>query len=371
MILIDIGGWPRREEMEVSTTRRARLGARRFILSISAALLLLGAGAPGASAAQVSAPSNQLQVWNLNTHGMDTGVGSAPNNAPPPRTDYREFIRYITNSARVPYFPDVVTLQEAGTNVTNPDVHTAPCSDFAGWLHTYTNQPYLCQQTTKRGGAAIVYRSNRLTLLAQNANVVLKRVVESGANAGSCVDSDWIAIVLLFQDQLDTSKYSAFESVHLPTATYNGQDCVWQNSQIVNSAVANSAVKMQVMAGDWNHRDGTGTGATEDTFQSWECWYHGVNTLLTNCGGLDLGWRDGIYDGCSGSWTCLHPAHGTFIPSDNPNTKRRIDFVFTKAAATFNPKTVWWSDAYADAGSTGPTQYSDHRGQGELVQYNP
>ena len=353
----------------MSTIRRARPRARHFVLSLSAALVVLAGGASAAGAAQVSAPSNQLQVWNLNTHGMDTGIGSAPNNAPPPRTDYRDFIAWITNPAKTPYLPDVVTLQETGTNIT--DVHTAPCTDFAGWLHTDTGHPYLCQETTKRGGAAIAYRSDRLTLLAVNRNVVLKRVVDSGASAGSCVDSDWIALVLLFQDQQNTSKYSAFESAHLPTTTYNGQDCVWQNSQIVNSAVNNSAVKMQVMAGDWNHRDGTGTGATEDTFQSWECWYQGVNVLRGNCGGLNLGWRDGIYDSCSGSWTCLHPAHGTFIPSDNPNTKRRLDFVFTKAAATFSPKTLWWSDAYANAGSTGPTQYSDHRGQGETVQYNP
>ncbi|MFL5782671.1 MAG: endonuclease/exonuclease/phosphatase family protein [Thermoleophilaceae bacterium] len=362
----------------MTTIRRARPRARHFVLSLSAALLVVAGGASAAGAAQIDAPSNQLQVWNLNTHGMDAGVGPAPNNAPPPRTDYREFISFITKPTRVAYLPDVITLQESGTNTTS--VHTAPCSDFASRVQTATGHGYLCYQTQQTGGAAIVYRADRLTPLAVNQNVRLDSVVtptnqQPGETVGSCPQKDWYALVVLFQDKRNTAEYSAIESAHLPTTSYTDasgvHDCVWENSQIVNSAVNNSAVKMQVMAGDWNHRDGTATGATEDTFQGWECWYKGVNALVGTCGGSNLGWRDGIYDGCSGSWACLHPANGTFIPSDNTNTKRRIDFVFTKAAATFNPKTVWWSDAYADAGSTGPIQYSDHRGQGELVQYKP
>jgi hypothetical protein len=362
----------------MGTSRRARTGARNFILSFSAALILLAGAASAAGAAQSETASDRLQVWNLNTHGMDTGLGSAPNNAPPPRTDYREFITYVTDPARVPYYPDLFTLQETGTNTS---VVTAPCTDFAYLVQLRTGRPYSCIQTTKTGGAAIVYRSDRLTLLASNPNVRLKQVVTSGANAGSCVDGDWYALVLLMQDKRDTSKYLAAESVHLPTADYTDstgvtRDCVWENMQITNQAVNNAAVKMQIMAGDWNHVDAKATGANEDTFVSWECWYEGVNTALSNCGGQDLGWRDGLYDLCHGAtdaatYACLHPAHGTFVNSAHPNTKRRIDFLFAKANAIFNPVTVWWSDAYAAAGSTGPTQYSDHRGQGALVKYSP
>jgi hypothetical protein len=370
----------------MGTIRRARLSARNFVLSFSAALFLLAGAASAAEAAQSETPSDRLQVWNLNTHGMDTGLGSAPNNAPPPRTDYRDFISYIIDPARVAYFPDVVTLQETGTN--DGGVVTASCTDFAFLVQLGTGHPYSCAQTTKTGGAAIVFRSDRLTLLASNPDVRLKRVVNPenqgpGEQLGDCLVKNWRALVLLMQDKRDTSKYLSAESVHLPTADYTDStgthDCVWENMQITNQAVNNAAAKMQIMAGDWNHVDAAATGTNQDTFQQWECWYEGVNTALSNCGGQDLGWRDGIYESCLGAsnaatYACLHPAHGTYVNSSYPNTKRRIDFLFAKASAIYNPVTVWWSDAYASAvaagQSGGPTEYSDHRGQGALLKYN-
>src|SRR3954454_10885775 len=367
----------------MSNTRRARLRARHFVLSLSAALLVLAGGASAAGAAQVDAPSNQLQVWNLNTHGMDTGLGSPPNGSTDPRTDYRDFVSYITNPNRVSFFPDVITLQETGTNI--PGLQTTTCNEFAFLVHAGTNRGYQCQETTKRGGAAIVYRADRLTLLAVNKNVNVKTVatqddLANGIHKGDCVARDWYALVLLFQDQRDTSKYLAAESVHLPNTNYVDaagavHDCVWENTQIVNSAVNNSAVKMQIMAGDWNHRDATVSGTNNQNFLGWECFYAGTNALIGTCGGQTLGWRDGVFERCRGAndpatYSSLHPAHGTFAENGIDNNKR-IDFLFAKASAIFNARTVFWSDADADAGGAAPHRYSDHRGQGALVQYNP
>jgi exonuclease III len=367
----------------MSTTRRARLRARHFVLSLSAALLVLAGGASAAGAAQVESPSNQLQVWNLNTHGMDTGLGSPPNNSPDDRTDYRDFVSYIVNPNRASFFPDVITLQETGTNAGGK--HTTTCNEFAWLVHAGTNRAYQCQETTQVGGTAIVYRADRLTLLAVNKDVHLKTVathddLQNGIHAGDCLPGNWYALVMLFQDQRDTSKYLAVASVHLPTTDYTNAsgttlDCSWENTQTVNSAVNNPAVKMQIMAGDWNHRDATVSGSTNQNFLGWRCTYAGTNALVGTCGGQNLGWRDGIYDICRGAtdaatYSCLHTAHGTFADNGIDNNKR-IDFMFAKASAIFNPRTVFWSDADADGGGAAPHHYSDHRGQGALVQYNP
>ncbi|HKP91122.1 MAG TPA: endonuclease/exonuclease/phosphatase family protein [Thermoleophilaceae bacterium] len=349
--------------------------------------MLLASGVPAANAAQVPSPSNSLQVWNLNTHGMDTGIGPAPNDAPT-RSDYRDFISYIIDPSRVAYYPDLITLQETGTN--DGGITTTTCNEFAWLVHAGTNRPYLCVETTKVGGAAIVYRSDRLALLASNPNVQVKRIVNEknqspGETLGSCLYKGWYALVLLMQDTVN-SKYLAAESVHLPNSDYTTasgtQDCAWENTQIVNQAVANSAVKMQVMAGDWNALDATATGANEDTFTAWRCWYQGTNAAVGTCSGPNLGWRDGFYDRCpaggaSVKYSCLHTGDWTYIPSTVPSKPhRRIDFLFARGSLIQNAVTVGWPEALASATAAGnteqvPSQYSDHRGQGALISYNP
>src|SRR4051794_19356373 len=203
--------------------------ARRLILTIAMALLALAAVASTATAAQVESPTSQLQVWNVNTHGMDTGIGSPPNNSTDDRTDYRDFVTYITNSGRASFFPDVITLQETGTNITTPSVHTTTCNEFAYLVFARTGRGYLCDETTKRGGAAIVYRADRLQLLAVNKNVQLytvgtKNDPSTGEVAGQCKLRDYYAMVMLFQDKKNPSKYMTVESVHLPKEQYGAQD---------------------------------------------------------------------------------------------------------------------------------------------------
>ncbi|MFL6140131.1 MAG: hypothetical protein ACJ74O_20345 [Frankiaceae bacterium] len=109
------------------------------------------AGPAGAATGQAQAPSDRLQVWNLNTHGMATDPAGCTNDSP--CTDYREFVDYITDPTRVAYVPDIVTLQEAGTSTTG--VQTPSCHGFENALEARTGLDYYCYETTQTGGAAV------------------------------------------------------------------------------------------------------------------------------------------------------------------------------------------------------------------------
>jgi hypothetical protein len=337
----------------------ARASARRLMLAFFAALMLMASGAAAARAAQTEAPSDRLQVWNLNTHGMDTGSGPPPEGSDGVRTNYRIFVDYITG-ANVPYYPDIVTLQEAGTQTP---VHLASCHQFEADLEARTGLNYYCVETTLQGGAAIVYNANRLTRLTNGTNVQLRKV----DGAGNCPMSSWYAMTLRLRDDLDATKeFINVGSVHLPTAEVNGTDCAWDNMKIASPAVTGlGSASMQIMAGDSNHPDATATN-NNNTFSFWECWYQGVNTDLTNCGGQNFGWKDPMYRACmavatteADRYTCLHLYSWTYKTYGTAPHDRR-DFLFAKAYAIYNQITYEpWPNP----------QYSDHRGQGALLKY--
>src|SRR3954462_5856898 len=101
----------------------ARARARRFVVALVVALTLMAIGAGAAQAGQVETSAGQLQVWNVNTAGMDTGS----------ITDYRQFVAYITNSFYAPYYPDIVTIQESGSPASR-----ANCTQFESELGART-----------------------------------------------------------------------------------------------------------------------------------------------------------------------------------------------------------------------------------------
>jgi hypothetical protein len=342
-----------------------RLRARRSMLALAAALTLLAVGATSAHAAQVGAPTDQLQVWNLNTHGMDTGTA----------TNYRKFIGYITDPAKVAYYPDIVTLQEAGTQPL-PDIPNglASCNQFVTDLEAATGVDYYCVETTFRGGAAIVYRTARLSRQSTSGSNVNLKVRDS---AGNCYNKsnpgpgDWWAKTLRLKDDANPTKYINVGSVHLDT---NGNDCAWENMKLMDPALGGlGSASMQIMAGDWNHVDATASNSN-NTFGAWECWYLGTNADLSTCGTTtgNLGWKDSMYRACLGAGTtdaarynnCLHPNHWSFGSS----VRDRRDFLFAKTYAIYNQITVPWESAYGYAGGA-TQQYSDHRGQGALLKY--
>ncbi|MGW5354586.1 hypothetical protein ACWERV_29225 [Streptomyces sp. NPDC004031] len=348
----------------------AHRSARSLVaFAVAALLVALGvmavpAGTARAATGQAQAPSDRLQVWNLNTHGMETDPSSCPTS---PCTDYREFVDYITDPARVAYVPDIVTLQEAGTTVLgNPS-----CHEFEYALEARTGLDYYCYETTERGGAAIVYRTGRLSYVGgTKQNVQLKE--RANASAG-CTASSWYALVQRFKDDLDTSKFINVASVHLPVAADDSAnpdaDCAWENMKTVSSVVGGlGSSSMQIMAGDWNHFDGALTSPSQ---VDWECWYTGTNAdLVDSCGSTvsNLGWKDAMYRACglsgAAAYNCLDANHWT-------HAGVRIDFLFTKTYAIYNQVTVDYALAHQSAGnvSTMPAQYSDHRGQGALLRY--
>ncbi|WP_020521457.1 endonuclease/exonuclease/phosphatase family protein [Catelliglobosispora koreensis] len=330
------------------------------ILRIPLALVIASAAVLfGQSPAQAAPPPQSvngwLQVWNYNTARMSTG----------PDTDWRQFIYYITDAGRVSYRPDIVTVQEVGTDYLN----LPGCENIANLLQSRTGEDYHCYETNDTGGSSIVYRTGRLSKVGE-ATIPLKyREFESETD---CKNSTWTAQALRLSDDKVAGKYVNVASVHLP---YNGNaqdaDCAWDNSKIISSALANlGSSQMQIMGGDWNHVD----AAVSGTSVNWECWYEGTTTTaggaLGNCGGSNLGWKDPQYrkcdetnDGAYNIWKCMDNVHRT-------HGGTRIDFLLAKAHTASGSGTVDYYQAWQAAGSPGgPQKYSDHRGQGAALKY--
>jgi hypothetical protein len=301
---------------------------------------------------------------------MDIGPpAAAPENSSGPRTDYRQFIDYITDPNRVAFYPDIVTLQEAGT----AKWHLRSCHEFELKLEAKTALDYYCIETTKGGGTAIVYNLRRLRL--QKADHDEVEVLRISSTGGCNPSGDYFASVGRFIDLADMTKFVNVESVHLPNTNYPStdhtgwaKDCAWNNMKVLSPGVTGfGSAEVQVMAGDWNHTD-----VNASTNNSWECWYSATNTPdLGGCLDDKWGWKDAMYRECAVStptsiYSCLQAKHQSYGSS-------RIDFLFAKAYAVSRQVTVPYPDAYASAGSPAGTtnQYSDHRGQGALLKYAP
>ena len=346
-----------------------RLRASLLGSAVAVGLAVLGAVSPvaGAVTGQAQAPLDRLQVWNVNTHGMATDGATCSES---PCTDYREFVDYITDPSRVAYVPDIVTLQEAGTNITG--LQNPSCTHFVTAVEARTGLDYNCYETTQRGGAAIVYRTGRLSYVGGTFRSVQLYEIDTTTNA--CAPSSWYALALRLKDDLNANHFVNVASVHLPTrdGTSGGSvsdDCAWDNMKLLSPVLDGlGSAGMKVMAGDWNHADATTDSA--GNFSYWECEYAGTNVDVGQCGGQNLGWKDAMYRACgltgSAAYTCLHTNHWT-----HGSSHARIDFLFAKTYAIYNQVTVDWAAAYASAGSPsgGARQYSDHRGQGALLRY--
>lgn len=297
-----------------------------------------------AAETQVEAPSNRLQVWNLNTHHMQSGEE-------PGQTDYRKFIAYITDPTKVAYYPDIVTIQEAGRG------GVPGCADFAAELRGATSQDYACQGADTWGGSAVVYSTSRLTVGA-TTTVTLKEEVN-----GSCVFTDWKAQLIKVGDRL-SGKSASVGSVHLPYQSgVPDADCAWANTKLLNGYLTGDtygSADMKIMAGDWNRRD------RPKSDDGWNCWYRGTNAALGTCGSSvgNLKWKDAVYNWCKKRdleiLKCLRGNWTHDVDREDGEVGSRIDFLFAKAYAVNNTKTV----TYKAAG-----EYSDHRGLGSLLTY--
>ncbi|MEU8001861.1 endonuclease/exonuclease/phosphatase family protein [Catellatospora sp. NPDC049111] len=314
-----------------------------------------------AHAAPPASVTGWLQVWNLNTRHMTTDSVS----------NYKEFAYYITDDSRpgVDYLPDIVTLQEAGTNVDG--INADSCQEFVKVLESRAaGQDYHCYEVLgagKRGGSAVVYRTNRLSFSSKE-EVRLKHRVNQG---DPCTDSnEWFNLVVRLTDDAVSGKAVNVASVHLATSDNEDADCAWENMKLLNSKIAaRGASNMQIMAGDWNNEDAAVAGGSAN----WECWYEGTSVGVGTCGGQNLGWKDAPYRACDTAandtpikkFNCIIGNHWTW------GGDRRIDFLFAKAYTASGTGTVDYGQAYdASVGlGTRAPKYSDHRGQGAALKY--
>lgn len=334
----------------------------RLSLALAVGLASVAVVPAAAHAAPPASVTGWLQVWNLNTRHMSTDS----------TTNYKEFAYYITDDSRpgVDYLPDIVTLQEAGTDVDG--INAPSCQEFVKVLEARTGQDYHCYEVTtagRRGGSAVAYRTGRLSYSSKE-EVRLKHRVNEG---DLCTDSnEWYNLVVRLTDDAVSGKAVNVASVHLPTSDNDDADCAWDNMKLLNSKIAaRGANNMQIMAGDWNHDD----AAVTSTSANWECWYEGTSVDVGNCGGDNLGWKDPQYRACAAVATnntplkifnCVIGPHATW------GSSRRIDFLFAKAHTASGTGTVAFDQAYAASGDLGANRapkYSDHRGQGAALKY--
>lgn len=350
-------------------------------------LVVVGTGtAPAAAASLSGSPRGALQVWNLNTHKGDEG--RYKNIAADAHTDWRYFFDYITHyrTGVVRYFPDVVTLQEVGSPKTKNDPAPRDCAAYVHSLEGLTGQHYACVRTHTQGGAAIVYRTERLAL--SKSHVVTEKIIKGGGDdAADCAPSTgkgWHAETAQFVDKADRSRHVDVAAVHFPLppdGKQNHDNCAWDNARIVSDNLADGfahGAGIKVLAGDWNHVDGE-LGAKS---VQWECAYKGTNVQFkghTSDCTKNLGWKDAMYQACGGGKATIPPNRAVFTclvknHASGKGGSHRIDFLFAKAHSISGQVTVPWRSAYDVAKSEGKTNgkiknYSDHRGQGAVLTY--
>jgi hypothetical protein len=345
----------------MSTSRRTRASARRFILAFAAALLLLATGAAAANAAQTVTPNGYLQVWNFNTHRMDRTDIPDPDPTDPIRSDYRGFLTYITDPART-YLPDVITLQESGT----ASLGVASCQQLVTELENRTSPrvDYDCKQTTEQGGAAVVFRTGRLTYQT-GSGTKLPIYVRDGAGC-TTPSTSWYAQPARFLDSY--GRYVNVAAVHFHP---NGLSCGLENANLVNNKLVSGlgSSSLQIMGGDWNEKDAQATN-NNNTFTSWNCGYAATNWAL-GCY-AQFGYKDPMYQQCklqvtteADRYSCLHIYHWSFTPDpiNAPSVHDRRDFLFAK------PSSITISNQVTVDSYPNPMPWSDHRAQGALLQF--
>jgi hypothetical protein len=361
-------GWTRREEVsEMVAAGYLRVRAHAFAWALCAALIFMACVAEVARAGQITAGPSRVQVWNINTKGMSIG-------APDP-TDYRNFVAYIIDPARVPYIPDIITLQEAGYAAKD----RASCHEFAGLIAYVSHVPYDCRESQQQGGAGVVFRTDRFALDTYTDGNVTEQIRPAG---GACNDSPtWRAFAVRLRET--NGKHVSVASFHFPKADNLDADCAWENMKKLNSKLASLPTDMQIAAGDANHADAiTAANSNHAGYSDWEYWYRHSNLRISSCTSPDLCFKDVMYQkwanafptaGASSLFGYMHQNEWSWSHSgytDTPADSERWDYIWAKpqaVAVAFDaasqPRTAPWGVA------AGMVPYSDHRGQGALLAY--
>jgi hypothetical protein len=335
-----------------------------------------------------STDSSHLQVWVINTSVMSnmepfvnyvTDTNNDPNRNPPGD---------LIGTPLYARYPDVVIAQEVGTGTTS----ATSCDALALMFHNRTNEPYDCRiangatanHNNAPGGAAIVYRTDRLTFDSQSVQWLKNRadVNSPCAFAGTSGADRWLALIARFHN-FEGTRHVVVGSVHMPTqdginqatnpptGTQFAQDCSKDNTALINTAMnAEGNAAIQIVGGDWNYPDWDNrTGQNH-----WAPFYGCANKELakTQCPGTTQYWYDPIYDLCAPGTgdihTCLAQNATHNGKYDLPIQRRRIDFLFYNDGTIVNAtRTAQYAVTLPGAPPDNPPPGSDHNGIGALL----
>lgn len=404
---------------------------RRFLGTLftfaltSMVLALIPMGAVAGPNGEPQGPSGlaAIQVWNANLGKM----GCEPANQQGEYTEPRDFAQYISDYEQGNhYLPDIITVQEVGNGSDQCGGAMLTCEDFVhrleAWIAYESDKTvnYACEGTLSPGGAAVVYRTAKFKLMGSPI-----AFSEWKLDGGDCALSDgWRGQAVWLRETSETTNQRdvAVASIHFPSDPDSQLfDCAESNIVRAHntltsfrSAPNTGKFNVRIIAGDVNHMDGQmqdpSTGEREDyfAFQRWTCWYSRVvggeynapnpppklDSCTTDTTGSshpsNLQYADVIREATLAQpsppttdldlFIAMRDYHWTrerLWPGTSQKYYKRIDFLLTRCdsdldGANFTPctpsnvVTVDWEAA--DYGIN-DRYYSDHRGQGALINW--
>jgi hypothetical protein len=295
-------------------------------------------GIQSMSSAITSTPTGRLMVWSAPTQQGCMGQS-------PCTKDMRNWMQWACSQPA--YVPDIVaTTEVTGDNNTYHDT-------LALWLSASCGHNYGSVGGSFSGGAAIIYRTDRLQYISHQVNCMYDANTQI---ASPCAVHKTLSA--RFRDKAD-NRYVNFSAVHLPNVSVGdgqyGQPSYWNVKRADDLTTGLGGAALHVVAGDFNVSD------KDYATNQLKPWYW--DQLMS------WGWFDAtrqacfLYYGSGGVESCISNNNWT-----HGGAPKRIDFIFSKGNVSSNyPWHTTLPFEWAKAVSF--MDYSDHKAIGTVLVF--
>lgn len=334
-----------------------RVTGRRAVVTFAAclAVLVAQASSPFAPPAHAYGTVNNnpafLQVYTNNVENLEKAADDCPG-------DWQDLVYYMKT-----YYlsPDLYLVQQVSGQAQIDALAQRMSDDLVGIYRGVAAKADPAYQDSPCAGkhyqtTGIIYRTGRLE------PVTTEHWRANRLENGSCVNSPQersAHLAIKFRDKIN-GKYVTAATVHFPTATMNGPECIDFNVNEVVDETGPLGGSLLIWGGDLNYTD----MSSADNYRSW---YSRTNGDL----GGALGFRDILYDRCSETYSTAAEIKACLKANWTISGDRRIDFLFAKLTSGGMPRvdrgrTVSFAEGdAADLEVTGDDRsdrdYSDHR----------
>lgn len=326
--------------------------------------------APFASAEPKAAPPNDdpsfVQVYNNNVENLPTVNLQCPG-------DWQDLVYYLTLQE---YRPDIFLVQQI-SDQEQLDAYTDRLTEefgeeYAGVIAEESpaamNSP--CGAPKDYQTNAVIYRTERFTLLSDpdSADKRWQAQVDNGNGCENNHQARTKGVKAMLHDEI-ADKDLTVASIHWATSNSNGPPCAESNANETSDEMLEDGYggDLLIFGGDTNYNGVDSDGASRS-------WYAALNGDEDG----ELGYRDAIYTGCSGSDDPAGCVEDNWTLEGSSGTTR-IDYIFAKKGDGSMPEmtdshTVTFDEGdAADLEVTGTDRqdrdYSDHRAIHVRVHY--